>query len=1185
MFDAWAIVALGIAYVGVLFGIAWTGDRMIRSRKGGEGRPVIYALSLGVYCTSWTFFGSVGLAASTGYNFIPVYIGPILMFVFGYPLILRIVRLSKSQNITSISDFLAARYGKSQAVAAIVTLVAVAGTLPYIALQLKAVVISTDALLVGTSHTTSEWITAVPTALASQAASETALIAAISLATFAVLFGTRHIDATEHQDGLMLAVAAESLVKLAAFLAVGIFVLVSVFGGIDGFAERARESTEIQATFDRPFNGGIWLTVSFLSFVCIILLPRQFHVTVVENNSEREIHRARWMFPLYLVLINLFVVPIAAAGLLAFPGRGVDADLYVLTLPISMNANLMTTLAYIGGLSAATAMVIVESIALAIMICNGLVVPLLLRYRLLETHQDENLANVLLIIRRLAIFLIVALGYLVYRALGQAQGLAAIGLISFAAIAQLAPAFFLGLIWRKGTARGAIAGILSGFAVWMYTLLLPWIIKAGWIAPGILVDGPFGISMLRPEELFFLGFEPLTHGVIWSLCANVLAMVTVSLLRAPEPVERLQANIFVQEDLPRLAPAGGFRLWRTSITVKDLQETVARYLGADRADRSFAEFAASRNTPLSPNAEADVQIVRFTEHLLASAIGAASARLVLSLLLRRSNVASQSALRLLDDATEALQYNRDLLQSALDQVRHGLSVFDKDMQLICWNRQFRELLGLPPELGRVGMPLDRILRLCAERGDLGDGNVETLVADRLNRMTIDKGTMQETLRNGRIIEIRTAAMPQGGIVTTYSDITERVAAANALARANETLERRVRERTAEILRVNAALGVAKAKADEANLDKTRFLAAASHDILQPLNAARLYASSLAERRLTESDLVAARNIDTSLASVEEILAALIDISRMDAGRLEPEISEFPLQDLFTYLKVEFEPSAEEKGLRLRVVSTSLWVRTDRRLLRRILQNLLSNAIKYSSTGGIVFGARRTRDGIKVQVSDTGRGIPASKYEVIFKEFQRLEDGASSIRGLGLGLSIVERICRVLEVPIAIKSRLGRGSTFSVLLPQGDSQAILPAVDPRESVLAGSIAGLVVLCIDNEPKVLEGMEMLLEGWGCTVLTAGSVEAARAVVRRADLVPDVILADYHLDRDATGIDAVTSVRTVTDTEIPAIFITADHSPEVERALRSRGFALLRKPLKAGALRALLNRLALRRRVAAE
>jgi Na+/proline symporter/signal transduction histidine kinase len=1172
MYDARAIVALGILYVGVLFAIAWFGDRQVRARAGTQGRPFIYALSLAVYCTSWTFFGSVGLAASTGYDFAPVYIGPILMFAFGWPLILRIVRLAKSQNITSVADFLAARYGKSQAVAAVVTLVAVVGTLPYIALQLKAVVISTQTLLngyvaAGSPGTGLEYL-------------DTALIAAVALAAFAVLFGTRHIDATEHQDGLMLAIATESLVKLAAFLAVGVFVVVAVFGSLEGFAARAMDNTEIQDIFARPFHGGIWLTVSLLSFVCIILLPRQFHVTVVENYSPREIKRARWLFPLYLVLINVFVVPIAAAGL-AFIGRGADPDLYVLALPMSQQAYFFTALAYIGGLSAATAMVIVESIALAIMVCNGLVIPAMLRQRLFEPTERQELASRLLVVRRLSIFLIVLLGYAVYRALGESQGLAAIGLISFAAIAQLAPAFFGGLIWRNATAHGAIAGILAGFAMWGYTLLLPWIVKAGWLPPAIVESGPLGISMLRPQALFFLEFDPLSHGVLWSIAANVMAFVTVSLLRAPEPVERLQAHIFVQDDLPRFAPTPAFRLWRSSVTVGDLVTAVTRYLGAERTQRSFAEFSASRNISLAPHAEADIQTLRFAEHLLTSAIGAASSRLVLSLLLRRGNLGSQTALKLLDDASEALQYNRDLLQSALDQVRHGLSVFDKDWRLVCWNREFRELYNLPPEMGQVGIPLERIIRFCAERGDFGEGAVDQLVADRMLRLALKNETFQERLSNGRILEIRSAPMPQGGVVTTYSDITERVAAANELARANETLERRVRERTAELLRVNAALEAAKAQADEANLDKTRFLAAASHDILQPLNAARLYTSSLVERQLAGEEAVIGRSIDAALGAVEEILNALLDLSRMDAGRLEPELSDVPLDNLFSRLQLEFEPLARDKGLELRVVPTSLWVRTDRRLLRRTLQNLLSNAVKYTSAGGVLLGARRRGNSVLVQVTDTGPGIPESKQQIIFKEFQRLEETTSETRGLGLGLSIVERIGRVLNAPIKLTSRVGRGSTFAVLLPMAEPRAE-PASDATPLASHGPIAGCVTLCIDNEPAVLEGMQTLLSGWGCHVLAARDVAGAVAAVASSGTVPDVILADYHLDGE-TGLDAVMAVREAAGAPVPAIVITADHSPEVERDLRRRGLSLLRKPVKAAALRALLTKYALRRAAA--
>ncbi len=1182
MFQAWAIVALAIAYVCVLFAVAWAGDRVVRSRAGSAGRPVLYALTLGVYCTSWTFFGSVGLAASTGYDFIPVYLGPILMFAIGWPLIIRIVRIAKSQNLTSVADFLAARYGKSQAVAGTVTMVAVVGTLPYIALQLKAVVASTEVLLGNSPF--------LPLTLPEIGLLETALVVALALATFAVLFGTRHIDATEHQDGLMLAIAAESLVKLAAFLTVGLFALYAVFGGITGFADRARASIDIQTIFGQSFNGGTWLTVMFLSFVAIILLPRQFHVTVVENNSEREIKRAAWMFPLYLVLINLFVVPIAAAGLLTLPRGLVDPDMYVLALPMSRGADTITTLAYIGGLSAATAMVIVESIALSIMVSNGLVVPLLLRWGLLGANAQEELAGRLLIIRRVAIFGIVLAGYYVHRALGQSQGLAAIGLVSFAAIAQLAPAFFIGLFWKKGTARGAIAGILAGFLIWGYTLLLPWIVKAGWLSPLLLAEGPFGIGWLKPQALLFLKFEPLTHGVIWSIAANITAYFVVSALRQPEPIERLQAHVFVNDDVHRPeypASPAAFRLWRTSITVADLQLTAARYLGAERAERSFAEFAESRRPAgarvLPPHTEADLQILRFTERLLASAIGAASARLVLALLLRRSNIGSQSALRLLDDASEALQYNRDLLQSALDQVRHGLGVFDKDMLLICWNRQFRELLDLPADHGRVGVPMELILKHCADRGDFGPGDISQLVADRMARLSATKETFLERTGAGkRILEIRTAAMPQGGIVATYSDITDRVAAASALAAANETLERRVIERTAELTQVNQALGVAKAKADDANLDKTRFLAAASHDLLQPLNAARLYATSLAERSLGVSESEMARNIDAALSSVEEILSALIDLSRMDAGRLEPEIGDVALGEMFHRLRVEFEPMARAKGLDLRVVPTSLWARTDRRLLRRALQNFVSNAVKYTRSGVVLLGARRRGGKIVVEVVDTGDGIAASKHALIFKEFHRLEEQARAEPGLGLGLSIVERIGRVLDSEIGLRSEPGRGSTFSMTLPRTATPAILPG--ETATVTVGPIAGCVTLCIDNEPAVLAGMRTLLEGWGCLVLTAESSASAIVAVNRAGVRPDVILADYQLD-SGTGVEAVAQIRAHVDWDVPALIITANHSPEVQREVRRRGLGLMRKPVKAGALRALLTQQQLQRQSAAE
>jgi signal transduction histidine kinase len=425
-------------------------------------------------------------------------------------------------------------------------------------------------------------------------------------------------------------------------------------------------------------------------------------------------------------------------------------------------------------------------------------------------------------------------------------------------------------------------------------------------------------------------------------------------------------------------------------------------------------------------------------------------------------------------------------------------------------------------------------------------------------------------------------MPQGGIVTTYSDITERVAASAALARANETLERRVRERTAELLEVNEALAVAKRKADEANLDKTRFLAAASHDVLQPLNAARLYVTSLVERETGQPEATLAHNIDASLEAVEEILNVLIEISRLDAGWLEPEITAFPLNEMFDRLKVEFSPMASENGLELQFIPTQLWVRSDRRLLRRVLQNLVSNAIKYTPKGKVLIGVRRRGDQVLIQVCDTGPGIPKTKRALIFKEFQRLEETANLVRGLGLGLSIVERIGKVLGHRIDLQSVPGRGSVFAVELPQAEPR---PQTEPSVPSVPslGRIAGLNVLCIDNEPAVLEGMETMLSGWGCTVATAHGINDALDRLRTMPR-PDIILADYHLD-DSTGTDAIAAICAAAKAQIPAIIITADHSPEVQRELRTRGYPLLRKPLKAAALRALMYQLTWQRAVAAE
>lgn len=836
--QGWIVAIIAVAYVSALFAIASIGDKRAAAGKT-HARPYIYAFSLAIYCTSWTFFGSVGLATERTFEFLAIYIGPVLVFLFGYKLLKRIVTLTKTERITSIADFLSARYGKSPGVAALATLIATMGTIPYIALQLKAISGSVSLMV--------EHYNGQPPSI-DFFISDISLIVAMLLALFAVLFGTRHADATEHQDGLVLAVAVESIVKLAAFLAVGVVVCFFLYDDPVSLFRSVADDPAVQQAYSYQTSLPTWLVMTALSGFAIIMLPRQFYVMAVEYRDESELKTASWVFPTYLVLINLFVLPIALAGLVLV-GDQTSSDLYVLSLPLLASHDMIALLVFIGGLSAATAMVIVASVALSIMISNDLVIPLFIRRQLRTRQRDgEDVSQVILNIRRAAIFLILFAAFLYYRETTTNTRLASIGLISFAAVAQFAPALIGGLIWRGANSRGALLGMGAGLAMWAYTLLFPS------LAPPdtpILATGLFGIEALRPQSLFGTIGEPLNHGVLWSLSINMLFFVLGSLSRAALPLERIQAAIFVPRET---SPLPNMRRFRTAVTVDDLRDTIGRYLGVERTERSFESFQLAHGLRLAGHEQATMPIIRFSEQLLTSAVGSSSSRLILSLLFQRNDTNPRGALRLLDDATEALQQNRDLLQTALDQMAEGITVFDRDLGLTCWNRQFRRLFDLPDEMGQVGVSLYRIMDFLVERGDLPPGSDKEM----LNRMTwFGQVWAVELLRSRRMVEIRTNPMPDGGLVATYTDITDRVEADLALKRVNETLEQRVKSRTAELTRVNEELAQAQRLAEEANLGKTRFLAAAGHDILQPLNAARLYCSSLGERagrgRLKDND--------------------------------------------------------------------------------------------------------------------------------------------------------------------------------------------------------------------------------------------------------------------------------------------------------------------------------------------
>ncbi len=649
------IIFVSCLYMGLLFAIAYWADRRADSGRSVISHPTVYALSLAVFCTAWTYYGSVGRAAASGIGFLPIYLGPTLAAALWGYLLLKMIRVSKSQRITSIADFISSRYGKSHLLGGLVTVIAVVGVLPYIALQLKAVSNSFTILL----HYPE---IVMPRHAALPVWQDTAFYVALLLALFTIFFGTRHLDASERHEGLVAAIAFESIVKLVALTAVGLFVTFGLHNGFGDIVRKAEQANHLKPLLAPEGSYNAWVSLSFLSALAVLMLPRQFQLSVVENSNEQHLRRAIWMFPLYMLLINVFVLPIALAGQLAFPGGSVDADTFVLTLPIAYKQEWLALFAFIGGLSAATGMVIVETIALSTMVCNDLVMPVLL-HRWRHHPPPVSLSSMLLFVRRSSIFFILLLGYLYFRLAGEAYALVAIGLISFAAVAQFAPVIIGGLFWRGGTRRGALAGLGSGFAIWIYTLLLPSFAKSGWVSAEFLDSGPFGIALLKPQELFGLqGFDEISHCLFWSLAANIGAYAIVSLLRVPNTAEVTQATVFV-DVLKHSRPivAG---VWRGSAQFDDLIDLTSRFLGPERAHNEFATYTKGRRLAAGEDLPADAQTVLFAETLLAGAIGSASARVMVASVAQEEPLGLDEVMHILDEASQIRAYSHELEQKS-----------------------------------------------------------------------------------------------------------------------------------------------------------------------------------------------------------------------------------------------------------------------------------------------------------------------------------------------------------------------------------------------------------------------------------------------------------------------------------------------------------------------------------------
>ena len=1118
MLNVWTIAVLVAIYMAGLFAVAFWGDRKLKAHRQ---HPFIYSLALGVHCTSWAFFGTTTQAVHYGWAVVPTYLGIICFMMFAFPLYRKVASICEQYNVSSLADFIALRYRNSHGLAAMVTLLCFIGVVPYLALQLDAVVNSVDIIIPDgdTLPTNIGWYVAALMAL------------------FAILFGTRTLSLTEKHPGLMLTIAFESVVKLVALTIVGLYVCYVLFDGVIDVLTKSVTSPAAMAVLDAPAGIGVYLTHMLLGALSMLCLPRQFHMNFVENNGEQELETARWVLPLYLFLMTIFVLPIGLAGSVLLDPAQFDSDSYVLALPVMHDAPVITLVGFIGGLSAATSMVIVATLAVGIMISNNVVTPLWLSARL---RRDPGLTlrpSAVLLIRRLTILLVLGAGYLYHVHIGQTAPLVNSGTVALALLAQTSPALIFGLYLQQKSVIPAVTSILAGAVGWVYWLLWP-SVKASYYFESISDDWV------------------LAEGFLFSIGVNVVTYLVMSLVvrsRHQQTVENVEPADYELRHVIKVD-----KLF--ALTKRVLSESHHQALAGGVSESDSAGYA-------SPS------LVRRVESELAGQVGNVSARILLTTISEKPSDTLPELVELVEEASQTFQFNHEVLQSSVQNIEQGICVLDRDLNLLAWNDRYIELLEYPQGLLQIGMPIEELLRFNAARGMLGDPeNVEEQIAKRLGYAS--EGSRYKFVRhqsNGRVIELNGSPLPGGGYVTTYSDITEYINIQRALTESKTELEARVTERTHQLTVANEELQQAKSAAEQAHESKSRFLAAAGHDLMQPFNAASLFASML-EQKTTDTSLSSlSEGLVNSLNSADSLLSSLLDMTRLESGVLKATVTEFCIDEVLQPLVTEFDVIAAQKGLRLRYCPSQCWVASDRKLLRRLLQNLLSNAVRYTEAGSVLIGVRRNAENINICVYDTGCGIAQADQQAIFREFHQLPSTQSE-QGLGLGLTIVDGLSQLLSHPVSLSSVSDKGTAFFVSVKrvaEKQERSLSKILKKNDSA---PFKGMRVLIIENDPQVAMAMQELLKDWELNVELVSDIASVNDVSPDAD----IIVADYHLNHGETGIDAVAYARELWGRDVPAILNSADRSDEVRELASQQGMQYLPKPVKPAALKRLFRSL---------